>query len=46
MKSCAILNKSKRNCLKYMIYLIQGIKTIKNTYNILKHISNTLLLSF
>ena len=36
----------KRSCLKHMIYLIQGVKTIKNTCNFTKHVSNTLWLSF
>ena len=40
---CVIFNKPKLNCL---IYLIQCIKTIKNTCNIFKYISYTLSLGF
>ena len=46
MNTSAVSYKPKLNCLIYMIYLILSIKTIKNTYNILKHISYTLGLNF
>ena len=46
MNTCVIFNKPKINCLNYMFYLNQSIKTIKNICNIFKHIINTMWLRF